>query len=49
VLGAMWDRSRLDEFVRRAAAWLEAQGKDGGDGTLSSAPFKGGAILNQDR
>lgn len=26
VPGAMWDRSRRDELVRRAAAWLEQQG-----------------------
>jgi hypothetical protein len=32
VPGATWDRDRLDDLVRRAAAWLEAQGHDGGGG-----------------
>lgn len=27
---AAWDRSRLDDVVKRAAAWLEAQGREGG-------------------
>jgi hypothetical protein len=29
--GATWDESRLDDIVKRAAAWLEAYGADDGD------------------
>jgi hypothetical protein len=37
VPGATWDRSRIDDVVRRAAAWLEAQGSDERDGHPSSS------------
>ena len=32
VPGATWDRSRVSEVVRRAAAWLAVQGREGGGG-----------------